>query len=365
MSVELAHRVKKLLVRPLIDVTSFAIHVTYTCPLACAHCCFSSNPQNKDRLDIPFILESIRGLKGLGLNMIALTGGEPFLLGKHLEKVVADASTVCSTVRVVTSAHWATTDAITTKWLTGLKAAGLTEMSISWDDYHEEFVDFSNVRRAFSTGKKLGLTVAISIVQSATSRWTATRVRDELGLTENSDDTVVESPLNLTGRADKELRDAGLRRVRYVGPCPYVITGPTLSAKGKLLACCGVIPHTEELVIDSNPTLKSIPESIEKSQRSALLNWLHLRGPYAIMEYISKKFDVEIPPKESLGGNCEACKVLFETPNISRHIARAATNKAEDIGGELAVLQTLGMLNNDEVMKLWSGGSTITDVSNY
>ncbi len=349
----------------MVNINNFAIHITYTCPLACAHCCFGSSPKNKDRLPISYILESIRALGGSGIKMIALTGGEPFLLGTKLKDVVAEAAKLRVSVRIVTSAHWATSDGITKKWLAELQVVGLSELSISWDDFHEEFVSFENIRRTYLAAKELGLTVAISLVQGATSKWTATRVRQKLGLPKQSDDIIVESPLNLTGRADEELHDAGLRSERYIGPCPYVITGPTLSAKRKLLACCGVIPHTEELVIDSSPTPETINTSIERSRRSVLLNWLHLRGPYAIMEYIGKTYGEAIPLKTSLGGNCEACKVLFESPNISRHIPRAVSEKTDQISGELELLSSLEMLDSAGIMALWSKGATVTDVATY
>jgi MoaA/NifB/PqqE/SkfB family radical SAM enzyme len=46
----------------VIPQISFAIHVTYTVPLACTHCCFSSSPKNRDRLHTDHIAETIRQL---------------------------------------------------------------------------------------------------------------------------------------------------------------------------------------------------------------------------------------------------------------------------------------------------------------
>lgn len=345
----------------MIGITSFAIHVTYTCPLTCAHCCFSSSPNNKDRLPIAFIIDSIKAIAPLNLKMIAFTGGEPFLLGRNLALAVAEAARQQLAVRIVTSAHWATTDQITMSRLSELKASGLSELSISWDDYHEEFVDFDNVRRAFFAAKELGVTVAISIVQSASSRWTADRVRHEIGAAMTDSDIVTESPLNQTGRAVEILPDAGIRSQRFIGPCPYVLTGPTLSAKSKLLACCGVIPETDELIIDHNPQPETLVSSMERAGKSVLLNWLHLRGPYEIMKHINNEFEVDIPTKESIGGNCEACKILFETPKISRHIRESVIQKENYIYSELELLKSLGLLSSDGIMGLWTDGRTCID----
>lgn len=349
----------------MVPITSFAIHVTYTCPLACAHCCFSSSPSNRDRLSIDHILKAIEAVSVFGIKMIAFTGGEPFLLGKNLVAAVALTYEKGITPRIVTSAHWATTERIAEQRLIELKEAGLSELSISWDDYHEEFVSFENVRRAFSISKKLGITTAISIVQSSASKWTADRVRQELGCIASETDVIVESPLNQTGRASEVLTEEGVRDRRFIGPCPYILTGPTLSAKNKLLACCGVIPETEDLVIDSNPNAETISTSIDRARKSALFNWLHLRGPYALMEYIQKTFNVDIPNIESIGGNCEACKILFETPTINRYIRVSMSQKTEQISSELQVLNSLGLLSSDGIMGLWTDGKTCVDTSLY
>jgi hypothetical protein len=352
----------------MIQPSSFAIHVTYTCPLTCAHCCFSSGPKVRDSLPLELIGDAIRALDASTIKVVAFTGGEPFLLGNRLDTIVNEAHARGFVTRVVTSAYWARDPSFAQERLTRLHRAGLNELSISWDDFHEEQrtakVTFEHVFNAFWAAKDLGLTAAVNIVQSANSRWTAERVRTELGLDPESSEVVLESPLNLTGRAETELADAGLRPQRYVGPCPYVITGPTLSAKGKLLACCGVIPHTDALVLDDDFRPENMAAAIKAGTESVLLNWLHLRGPYAILEWISERYQIPIPPKSDVGGNCEACQLLFHTKEYAERVHAAVIEKADDISGELSVLKALGFFETGaekSIMRLWQDGSTIVD----
>ncbi len=261
-----------------VPLLSFAIHVTYTCPLSCAHCCFSSSPQNRDRLHFDHIAATIDEIPE-GIRLIAFTGGEPFLLGDALVNLVRRASGKGAKTRIVTSAYWAKSDRSCEKRLRPLVDAGLDELSVSWDDFHEKFVDFANVRNAWTGAKRLGLDVGISTVQAANSKWTTERVRAELGIEGEEQLRHAETPLNLTGRAVEQLQEAGLRPQRTVGPCPFVLTGPTLSAKNKLLACCGVIPDTEQLVLDSNFRPENLRSAIERGMQNSLLNWIYLRGP--------------------------------------------------------------------------------------
>jgi hypothetical protein len=343
----------------MIEPDSFAIHVTYTCPLTCAHCCFSSSPLVKDRLEPDLILAAIDQLDA-GIHLVAFTGGEPFLFGKKLVEFVRRAHDRGFITRVVTSAFWATTPEIARKRLVELVDAGLNEISISWDDFHEEFVRFDNIRNAVAVARELPeLRVGISIVQAATSRWTAARVREELDLGE--DQVVCESPLNLTGRAEQELTEAGLRAYRALGPCPYVMTGPTLSAKRKLLACCGVIPDTPRLYLDEHFTPERLNEAVARGKESVLLTWLYLRGPYAIMEWMSERYGVTIPAPESVGGNCQACKHLFENPEIEALIDQALLEKGPEVRGEYHLLKSLGTVDPKNNLTLWMGYAPIVD----
>lgn len=352
----------------MIHPSSFAIHVTYACPLTCASCCFSSGPKVKDSLSMECITETIKNIDASLFKMIAFTGGEPFLLGKNLDLAVNMAHSKGLVTRVVTSAYWAKQVQATERRLSELRDAGLDELSISWDDFHEEQsstrVTFDQIYNAYWAAKRLGLTVAVNIVQAENSRWDAKRVRAELGIDSESNDIVVESPLNITGRAENELTDVGLRSERFLGPCPYVLSGPTLSAKKKLLACCGVIPHTDELVLDDNYEPSRLSISIASGLSSPLLNWLYIRGPYAILEWLSDKYGVAIPRKNSIGGNCEACRLLFHTNQYKELISQAVDIKKSEIAGEIAILNALGFFDEGaekSVMEIWQNGIPLID----
>jgi hypothetical protein len=324
--------------------------------LTCKHCCFSSSPQTKDRLAPEQVLEILDSLQGRHIKLVAFTGGEPFLFGANLVEFVKRGKEVAETVRIVTSAYWANSPILAERRLRPLRDAGLDEISISWDDYHEEFVSFDNVKAAFWEAKRLGVMPAISMVQSPQSRWTAKRVRDALGDVVEADEIIVESALNYTGRAEQELAGSGINPQSVLGPCPYVMTGPTISAKGKVLACCGVIPETEDLVLGSSLDPAALWEAIETGAQSALMTWLHLRGPYSIMRHIAEKHDLPIPPPEAVGGNCEACKLLFTRTDMRPHLRQAVEEMKEQVGSEAALLDTLGLMTSAGLVGLWHGG---------
>jgi hypothetical protein len=290
---------------------------------------------------------------GDSIQMVAFTGGEPFLLGENLIAAVQRATQRGFVTRIVTSAYFGDNRDAAEVRLRAMKNAGLRELSISWDDFHEEFVSFAAVRNVFEIARRLDILVAINVVQSARSKWNATRVRKELGLSHNDPSVICESPLNRTGRADEELRDHELSPERSLGPCPYVLTGPTLSANGDLLACCGVIPNDARLTIARSAQAGELAQNIERAGGSVLLNWLYLRGPYDIVSFIGRRFDIEVPAKEAIGGNCEACAILFGEKEIASRIDEALALKADEIAGELSVLDALNWLDPGSVLSMW------------
>ncbi|GLY98373.1 hypothetical protein [Actinoplanes sp. NBRC 103695] len=92
-----------------------------------------------------------------------------------------------------------------------------------------------------------------------------------------------------------------------------------------------------------------------------MLNWIYLRGPYHVMEWIGQRWNVEVAPKSEVGGNCEACNRLFTTPGIREHIAEAADLMAKEIAGEMTVLDALGCLHPTSVLGLWQNESQVRD----
>ena len=337
----------------MIDPHTFAFHVTYACPLTCAHCCFASSPANKESLDYDLMQETILHLDEDTIRLIVFTGGEPFLLGTKLSGLVGAATQRGFRTRVVTSGYFAKTVSQARLRLAPLVSAGLNELCVSWDEYHEEFVSFA-VIRALTTALSAYPSVSLSfnIVQGLDPKWTASRIRCELALPETT--IIGETSLNITGRAAMEHGIHDRSPTAQLGPCSFVLTGPTLSAKGHLLACCGVIPDTPRLRLASDFQPSDLENALADAKRSTLLKWIYLRGPYAIAEWISNEYDVPIPSRLQVGGNCEACKILFETDDLAQHIDDALARRQAEIESEAALLTALGLIDADSVASLWT-----------
>ncbi|MER9684680.1 hypothetical protein NKJ76_26220 [Mesorhizobium sp. M0029] len=307
----------------------------------------------RDKLDPSLVLTAIAALPD-DLSLVAFTGGEPFLHGAHLVKYVQAAHERNFRTRIVTSAYFGSTGAAAASKLRPLAKAGLDELSVSWDDFHEEFVKFDAVANVVNAAIELGISTAINCVETADSRWTRVSILEALGENAGRLAVVAESHLNLTGRAEVELADRPAKANGYLGPCPYVLTGPTLSAKGKLLACCGVIPDTDRLSIGTEFEPADIPDLIHKSFSNPLLVWLFLRGPYSLVKEIALRRGIELPSADGIGGNCEACKILLTNPTFLSGIDDVLKDKLSALANEMLLLESIGFLNPEKIAAFWS-----------
>jgi MoaA/NifB/PqqE/SkfB family radical SAM enzyme len=136
------------------------IVLTAHCNATCAHCSKSYGPRRTEHLDKPAIIrlmnEAAQIEDGLPL-AFDLTGGEPFLDFELLLEVVSHGSRLGAQVSCVTNAFWARNEVVTRTKLIGLRASGLTLLSVSVSRFHQRYVAIDRVRQALGIASELGI----------------------------------------------------------------------------------------------------------------------------------------------------------------------------------------------------------------
>ncbi|NOQ55878.1 MAG: 4Fe-4S cluster-binding domain-containing protein [Nanohaloarchaea archaeon] len=159
---------------PLYRPNHVDIEITDICDISCAHCGNDSNPENDMILSKDLIQEVMRGAKNADITTFSVGGGEPFFVFDelcNLVKVGVENGIIPSYIG--TNAFFATTPDDAKLYLSELKRSGFSEISkidmtklkssrwsspveqdayiksgglnISFDMFHQEFVDVSNV----------------------------------------------------------------------------------------------------------------------------------------------------------------------------------------------------------------------------
>lgn len=329
-------------IRPLY----LAIHLTYRCPAKCDHCCFSSGPEVDGHLDFEMAARAIEEAANItSLKMVGFTGGEPMLYPRQLAKLITNAKAFGLSTRVVTSAAWAKTPSKTDETICSLKRAGLNELSLSYDDSHATYIPRERVLNCVRAAKQNDISVAFNVCVDVDSTITATNLaawmKDEgINL---SGIRIQETLINATGRAATSLpSDRTDDSRRLVGPCDHALRGPTLTANGDILPCCGTIPFHEGLSLGKAAST-TIPSALAAGYNSMLLRWIAFEGPASIVEQATAETPVPISA-ESFDSNCAACAALMSNVTIlSRAREMAATTKKASLDLQTMIYTASGL----------------------
>lgn len=89
-----------------IQPKTLSIITTYQCTATCEDCCFHCNPLRKERLTVGQVENFVKQVKSVypSITHAVLTGGECFVLGEDLYKMIDLLHTHDFSIRIVTNA---------------------------------------------------------------------------------------------------------------------------------------------------------------------------------------------------------------------------------------------------------------------
>jgi len=244
--------------------------------------------------------------------------------------IVADAVALAASLGlragITTSAFWAKSPARATAAVRQLRAAGLTEMTLSYDDPHAEFVPLNFIANAVAAARECGLLLRIAVVVEAGSKITAASLRADLGLQDEPGINIYETVANSTGRGDGTDEDTQAGRVHhasaYRGPCESVLHTVTVDHEGGIRPCCGVLPHYDSLKV-GHIAKEGIEAAMQAAADDPLYRWIRLEGPVAILAAVTAADPVPMRV-EDFDGICTACDRIFRSPELLARVREAA-----------------------------------------
>lgn len=307
---------------------------TYKCTASCRSCCFGCSPKeplNADGAKIMKLMELMDAAveRFPSVKLVVFTGGECFLLGKALDRLVAHAHKKGLLTRCVTNGYWAVSPGAAARRLQELREAGLTEINFSAGFAHQEFVPSESVLNGAIGSAKMGMLALLSVENNASG------VKGGEALTKH--------PLMLKFVKDHPEK-AKLLKVMdtvWVGngstcfaasnpkPCETILDSLVVTPDLKFKSCCGL-------------TVNAIPEmdmgkvngenlgSLHSEQFDDFLKiWLKVDGPEGIINY-TKKMRPEIKTPE-FQHPCHACKFLYSSAVIKKHLRENFQDKVSDV----------------------------------
>jgi hypothetical protein len=138
--------------------------MTEQCPVGCRHCLASCTMEASDLPPLATHLAWVAQVARVDrCKALTITGGEPFVYYQRLLEIVHGCRAHGLRASVFTSAYWATRDEIADLKLQQLAEAGLTGITVSSDEYHQERIPLTNVVRVLRASQDRGIAPKISL----------------------------------------------------------------------------------------------------------------------------------------------------------------------------------------------------------
>ena len=128
---------------------ALVVNVTLQCPLKCAHCCYSSDMFKAGHLPFEQVALAIAQAAEIGaFRAVHFVGGDPLLHPQLIADAIALASGLGLSTGITTSAFWAKSPEHAQQVIDKLCDAGLSEMTLSYDDAHAAFLGLRYIANA-------------------------------------------------------------------------------------------------------------------------------------------------------------------------------------------------------------------------
>jgi hypothetical protein len=269
------------------------------------------------------------------LQLVVFTGGEPFLIGDDLKKAVEYAASHGVLTRIVTNAYWATTKEKATEILQDLKQAGLTELNISCDDFHQEFVPLENIRNANDAALAIGLPLLLAyrknpggvIDRDYLSKYLGVELKTFVYGEDNPKNNVILDGVNIPIKSERAQDSSGCSDNSWRGPCESVLTRLVIAPDKRVQICCGIASSSiEEFYIGTLYKDGNLFEILQSGNADLMTNWLALEGPSSILDFVrSKDRGIDLP--DTYVNRCHACNELFSRHDVREILARHGAEK--------------------------------------
>lgn len=215
-----------------------SIFYTNSCNINCKHCFINKALVPKQMSEQLFIkiLQGICSYKK-DINLICITGGEPILF---LEDIINAIKTNKFNQKLVFSissnAYWASEIEKTNLICKKLLSANIRRLEISWDLFHKEFVDYSNIYNVVHSCRSLG--IDLFLIMSIANGFDYLPLYINLKKILKEDKIILQHVANY-GNAQNYRVDCSLPISMFINQKCNQILNPCIDYNGDFYACCG------------------------------------------------------------------------------------------------------------------------------
>jgi hypothetical protein len=320
----------------------------------------NSSPSRENQLTYDQIASTLGQLFALHrIYVVVFAGGEPTLLGDDLYKAIRFCKDHGVLSRIVTNSYWATSPEAALEKCRELRAAGLDELNLSMDDYHEPYIALEKVKNAYRAALQVDFSaVVIANACGPQSVMSPEFLEREFGM----EDGTMERRFDVDGRStSREKKDDQGRvilmsngnvqrlgrgaefiaddecspdmldqHVDEIGGCPHAVRALALSPGNHLVSCCGFELHGNPILDFGDMATNTLESLVDKADDDLIVNMIAMVGPPKLKQLLEQLCPDEVHfPKVRYQSYCEVCNDLV---GIERN--RAALYKYQGMFAE-------------------------------
>ncbi|RFP08142.1 MULTISPECIES: radical SAM protein [unclassified Duganella] len=301
------------------------IYLTNQCNLQCRHCATNSGPLETSFLNVD--QEAVAAMRlAITRNHIEgmhISGGEPFLRRGDLRNLAALARETGILMAINSNGFWGTSVPAAVSLLDSMK--GITELILSTDEYHAEFLSSSKLIVAARAGLECGLLV--SVVSTTPDRNpTAYSAGIEEALSAAGLAGAVKHHYQALGPSAR--KEPIKEHVQFMSPalprgrCNR-LNRPTVIENGSVLACCNttIAKKCERSPLNLGRMDEApLGELLDRAKGNHLLQALRTLGPAILAEALPDELRSSLPkfyPKDDI---CALCSELMVDEQLVAHL---------------------------------------------
>jgi len=305
----------------IIPPTTISLLTTFQCTASCKNCCFGCTPAIKAKMTLKQMMEYVdKSIDAYSetIKVLVLTGGEPFLLGEFLPKIINYATNKGLSVRVVTNGYWAKNDKIAYKKLQHLVESGLKEINFSTGDDHLEWVSYDNIVYGCMAAGELGITCIVNVESHDKAKFKAEQIKNDERLIpyfekSKNNNTIfsVGSSIWIKFNKDSDISYTTLLiNNENNTACRSLFNTIVINPYAQMIACCG-LSSERILPMRLGDVKKNNITSLYNTQFDDFLKiWLFTEGPLSILKFIYQKREISFG--NMTGHICDICAEIFK-----------------------------------------------------
>ncbi|MCI9074839.1 MAG: radical SAM protein [Dorea sp.] len=150
---------------------SIGIALTRKCTAQCEMCCFECGPDKEERLEKELVFRIIDEAAEIEeIRKIGFTGGEATLCADVLLEAIARTKQNGMKSSLTSNGVWGAGPGTAMEWLVRLKAAGLDSLTLSIDEYHQNYVPLESIRNIIRANREVRISLSLGVGDSLGER---------------------------------------------------------------------------------------------------------------------------------------------------------------------------------------------------